>query len=110
MLNRNSKRDVSLQDGGSGGGWVDCLALVDYTVGVDEPTQNEMLPGATFRHAGGRVTSLCIAQAANRTTDMQAVSIISGSFAGSMSAVQVQVPLFADATLEDVQVRLHHLA
>jgi hypothetical protein len=90
--------------GGAQGGWVDCLSLADYTIGIDDLTPSELLPGATFRHAGGRVTSLCVAETPNRGTDSLGVSVISGSSGGTLSAVQVLLPLLEGATLEDVQV------
>jgi hypothetical protein len=95
---------VRLQVGGQGGDWVDCLALADYAIGIDDQTPSDLLPGAAFRHAGGRVTTLCTAETSNRVTDRLGVSVISGSFGGTLSALQVLVPLWEGAKLEDVEV------
>ena len=79
--------------------------LADYTVPNDVNADMDFVPGATFRHAGGRVCCLELASRGKSGADAAAVTVLSGSAGGTVSAVQVELPLLAGSTLSDVRVR-----
>ena len=94
-----------MQEAATGAGKPEYLAIADYTQSSDPHVPDGLDIEATLWHAGGRVTSLCLAEPASRGADTQPVTVLSGSAGGQVSAIVVQVPQLAGAGLEDVEVR-----
>jgi hypothetical protein len=79
--------------------------LADYTTS-DRPDPKPNLDfGATFRHAGGRMTSLLVVHGQMRSSEALPVCVLSGSAGGCVSTISIKLPGLAGSSLEDVIVR-----
>jgi hypothetical protein len=83
----------------------ECLMLADYTTSSMPGSQPTFVSGATFRHAGGRVTCIEVIEQSRQSSEALPVCVVTGSAGGAICAVPVQLPLLSSAGLEDVVVR-----